>query len=131
MQSQAQHLVRGQRDVLEPLAASEVTVFRRGPGIALHLGPDRFDLQFATKELAQDMQTPSKNWMMRLRRMVRYLLEAADVGPFFAAGLDRRRLERKRNDVQVNFSRCDPAGQPHDRDVERESASGVPHFTRE
>ena len=28
--------------------------------IALCLGPDRFDLQFAMKELAQDMQTPSK-----------------------------------------------------------------------
>ena len=26
--------------------------------IALYLGPDRFDLQFATKELEQDMQTP-------------------------------------------------------------------------
>ena len=61
---------RGQRDVLEPLAAAEATVFRRGTGIALYLGPDRFDLQFATKELAQDMQTPSKLSMMRLRRPV-------------------------------------------------------------
>ena len=75
---------RGQRDVLEPLTAAEATVFRRGTGIALYLGPDRFDLQFATKELAQDMQMPSKLSMMRLRRVVRYLLGAADVGPFFA-----------------------------------------------
>ena len=35
-------------------------------------------------EFAQDMQTPSKLSMMRLRRVVRYLLETADVGPFFA-----------------------------------------------
>ena len=48
---------RGQRDVLELLTAAEATVFRRGTRIALYLGPDRFDLQFATKELAQDMQT--------------------------------------------------------------------------
>ena len=39
-------------------------MFRRGAGIALYLGPDRFDLHFATKELAQDMQTPSKLSML-------------------------------------------------------------------
>ena len=75
---------RGQRDVLELLTAAEATVFRRGTGIALYLGPDRFDLQFATKELAHDMQTPSKLSMLRLRRFVSYLLGAADAGPFFA-----------------------------------------------
>ena len=75
---------RVQRDVLEPLTAAEATVFRRGTGNALYLGPDRFDLQFATKELAQDMQMPSKFSILRLRRFVRYLLGAADVGPFFA-----------------------------------------------
>ena len=36
------------------------------------------------KELAQDMQTPSKLSMLRLRRFVPHLLGAADVGPFFA-----------------------------------------------
>ena len=75
---------RGQRDVWEPLTAAEATVFGRGTGIAVYLGPDRFDLQFATKELAQDMQTPGKLSMLRLRRFVRYLVGAADVGPFFA-----------------------------------------------
>ena len=42
---------RGQRDVLELLKAAKDTTFRRGTGIALYLGPDRFDLQFATKAL--------------------------------------------------------------------------------
>ena len=70
---------RGQRDVLELLTAAEAST-----GIALYLGPDRFDLQFATKELAQDMQTRSKLSMLGLRRFVRYLLGAADVGPVFA-----------------------------------------------
>ena len=45
---------RGQRDVLEPLTTSEATVFPRGTIITLYLGPDRFDLRFATKELAKD-----------------------------------------------------------------------------
>ena len=65
--------------MLELLTAAEVTVFRRGTGIASYLGPDRFDLQFATKELVQDMQTPSKLSMLRLRRLVRCLFGAADV----------------------------------------------------
>ena len=71
-------------DVLDLLTAAEGAVFRRGTGTALCLGQDRFDLQFATKELAQDMQAPSKLSMLGLRRFVRYLLGAADVGPFFA-----------------------------------------------
>ena len=70
---------RGQRDVLELLTVAEATVFRRGTGIALYLGPDRFDQQFATKDLAQHMQAPSKLSMLRLRRVVRHLLGAADV----------------------------------------------------
>ena len=73
---------RGQRDVLELL--TEATVFRRGTGIALYLGSDRSEPQPATKGLTQDMQTPSKLSMLRLRRFVKYLLGAADVGPFFA-----------------------------------------------
>ena len=40
---------RGQRNVLELLTAAETTVFRRGTGIALLFGPDRFDLQFSTR----------------------------------------------------------------------------------
>ena len=51
---------RGQRGVLGTLTAAE-TVVR-------HFGPDRFDLQFATKELAQDMQTSSMLSTLRLRQ---------------------------------------------------------------
>ena len=81
-------------------------MFRRGTGIALYLGPDRFDLPSATKEVAQDVLTPSKLLMLRLRRFVWYLLGAADVGP------------NKRCDVQVDTCWCCAAGKPHDRDVE-------------
>ena len=52
--------------------------------IALYLGPDRFDLLFATKELARDMQTLSMLSTLKLRRFAWYLIGAADVSPFFA-----------------------------------------------
>ena len=74
---------RGQCSVLETSTAAESVVHRKGTRIALHLGSDRFDLQFATKELTHDVQTPSMLSMLRLRRFVRYLLGAADLSPFF------------------------------------------------
>ena len=113
---------RGQRDVLQLLTAAEATVFRRGTGIALYLGPDRFDLHVATKELAQDMQTPGKLSMLRLRRFVRYLLGAADVGPFFAYQDEPNTVlvwndgdwSGNAVDVQVNICWCCATGEPHD-----------------
>ena len=48
------------------------------------LGPDRFDLLFATKELGQDMQALSMLSMLKLRRSAWYLVGAADVSPFVA-----------------------------------------------
>ena len=38
-------------------------------------------------------------------------------------------MERKSNDVQINFSRCNSAEQPHDRVVERESAKWCDLFS--
>ena len=70
---------RVRHQVPGPLAVGSAMCY----GGCFYLGPDRFDLQFATKELAQDMQTPSMLSMLRLRRFVRYLLGAADVEPFF------------------------------------------------
>ena len=57
---------RGQRGVLVTLTAAETVVRHEGAGVVLYLGPDRFDLQFATKELAQDMQTSSMLSTLRL-----------------------------------------------------------------
>ena len=57
---------------------------REGMRIAPYLGPDRFDLLFASKELAQDMQALSMLSMLKLRRFAWYLIGAADVSPFFA-----------------------------------------------
>ena len=49
---------RGRRGVLETSTAAETMVSREGTEIVSYLGPDRFDLQFATMEPAQDMQCP-------------------------------------------------------------------------
>ena len=49
-----------------------------------YLGPDRFDLLFATKELARDMQTLSMLLTLELRRFALYPIGAADVSQFFA-----------------------------------------------
>ena len=73
----------GQRGVLETSTDAETAVNRKAARIALYLGPDRFDLQFATKELARDMQTLSMLSTLRLRRSAWCLVGAADVSPFF------------------------------------------------
>ena len=75
---------RGQRSVLEMSTVAETMVHREGTRIALYLGPDRFDLLFATKELARDMQILSMLSTLKLRRFAWYLSSAADVSPFIA-----------------------------------------------
>ena len=48
---------RGHCGVLKTSTATEIMVHREGMRIAPYLGPHRFDLLFATEELARDMQT--------------------------------------------------------------------------
>ena len=74
---------RGQCSVRTSTAAESV-VHRKGTRLALYLEPDRFDLQFSTKELTHDVQTPSMLSMLKLRRFAWYFSSAADVSPFFA-----------------------------------------------
>ena len=65
---------RGQRGVAESSTATETMVHREGTEIVSYLGPDRLDLQLATKKVAQDMQTSSTLSTLRLRRFVWYLV---------------------------------------------------------
>ena len=58
--------------MLKTLTAPEIMLHREGMRIALYLGPDRFDLLFATKELARDMQTLSMLSTLKLRRFCLY-----------------------------------------------------------
>ena len=75
--------VRGQCSALETSTAAESVVRRKGTRIALYLEPDRFDLQFFTKELTHDVQTPSMLSMLKPRRVAWYLVGGADLSPFF------------------------------------------------
>ena len=64
-----------------------------------------------------DVQTPSMLSMLRFRRLAWYVVGGADLSPFFAysvepctmlvwADVDWSRLERRRNDVQINVRWC-------------------------
>ena len=73
----------GQCSVLETSTAADSVVRRKGTRIALYLEPDRFDLQFSTKELTHDVQAPSMLSMLKPRRVAWYLVGGADLRPFF------------------------------------------------
>ena len=60
-----------EQSALETSTGAESVVHRKGTRIVLYLEPDRFDLQFSTKELTHDVQTP------------RSLVGGADLSPFF------------------------------------------------
>ena len=59
-------------------------VHREGTRVVPYLGPDGFDLLFATEELVQDMQALSMLSMLKFRRFAWYLVGATDVSPSFA-----------------------------------------------
>ena len=84
MKSSSRASGRGQGGVLEMSTVTETIVHREGMRIAPYLGPDRFDLLFAARELARDMQILSMMSMLKLIRFDWYLSSAADVSPFFA-----------------------------------------------
>ena len=65
---------RGQCNVLETSTAAESVVRRRGTIIALYLEPDRFDLQFAKKELASPTRYHRDWTRLRMRRSARAIL---------------------------------------------------------
>ena len=73
----------GWASVFKPSSRDSGRGQREGTGMALHLKPDRLDLQFATKELTHDVQTPSMLSMLKPRRVAWYLVGGADLSPFF------------------------------------------------
>ena len=74
----------GVRDALVVVASDEAKTFRRGAGIAMYIGHDRYDAQRTVKELASDVQNPTRMSIARLRRLVRYLCGTTDAGICFA-----------------------------------------------
>jgi hypothetical protein len=57
----------------QPLDGKETTVFRGLAATANYLSSDRFDIQFASKELCREMSKPSQTSMVKAKRVARYL----------------------------------------------------------
>ena len=125
---------RGQCGVLKTLTATEIVVHREGMKIAPYLGPDKFDLLLAARELARDMQMLSMLSTLKLRRFAWYPIGAADVSQFFAYSdetgtmlvwTDADLSGNESIDVQINVRWCCAAGVLWDRSEESASAGGV------
>jgi hypothetical protein len=56
------------------LEGTEITVFRGLAATANYLSSDRFDIQFASKELCREMSKPSEKSMVKAKRVARYLV---------------------------------------------------------
>jgi len=69
-----------------PLGPIDVRLFRRCTGIALYIGLDRPDCQFAISECSRMMSAPTARGLNILRRMTRYLAGTKDHGILIAPG---------------------------------------------
>jgi hypothetical protein len=56
------------------LEGKEITLFRGLAATTNYLSSDRFDLQFAGKELCREMSKPMKSSMVKMKRLARYLV---------------------------------------------------------
>ena len=60
-------------DAVSTLEGDQIQLYRRGVGKAMWMIPLRPDIYYTTKELARTLQVPSKEFMIRLRHLLRYL----------------------------------------------------------
>eukprot|EP00971_Amphidinium_carterae_P341601 6480484-Amphidinium_carterae.1 len=63
----------------EPLEDEFIPVFRTCVGKLLYLSQNRQDVAYATKELARQLQQPTKGAMAHLKRLARYLKGTMDL----------------------------------------------------
>ena len=76
----------------EPLRPNEATQYRALAARLNYLALDRADIQFATKEVARYMATPSEgNWLL-LKRMGRYLKDNPRLVQVFRWQVDERAI---------------------------------------
>jgi hypothetical protein len=88
----------------EELSKSESTKFRALAARASYVAQDRMDVMYASKEICRDMARPTASSMMKLKRLVRYLLE-------YPCMEWRFKIRRKFNATVVNvYSDSDWAG---------------------
>jgi hypothetical protein len=67
------------RGLDEELGKRESALYRRAAAIVNYLGPDRVDIQYAGKEVCRGMAKPTVEGWIKLRRLARYTLVAAEV----------------------------------------------------
>ena len=72
------------------LSGEEASLYRSMAMRAAYLSADRSDIQFATKELAREMGSPTADSLGRLKRLVRCLLHR----PRVCAVFNRQRATR-------------------------------------
>ena len=63
-----------EEDNTEPLPANQVTKYRAAAARCNFLGLDRPDVQYAAKEVSRGMANPTNRDLLRLKRLVRYLV---------------------------------------------------------
>jgi hypothetical protein len=64
----------GGEEAAEKLSGKEESVYRGLAATLNYLSPDRFDIQFGSKELCRDMANPTTASMRKMKRAARYLL---------------------------------------------------------
>ena len=58
----------------DKLEGRDISVFRGLAATLNYLSPDRFDIQYAAKELCRDMANPTKKSLEKVKRAARYLV---------------------------------------------------------
>ncbi len=67
--------IEGQEDLDESLPAHLVTKYRAAAARCNFLGLDRPDVQFSAKEVSRGMSKPTQGDLIRLKRLIRYLIK--------------------------------------------------------
>ena len=78
------------------LKGADVKIFRSLTMRGAYLAMDRYDIQHATKELATEMQTPTNEGVVRLKRLARYLNGALRLVQKFKRQSEHRWVSRAR-----------------------------------
>lgn len=75
---------KSDRMALEPLTDEASFWYRSGSGTLRYVSEDRFDLQFAALQLAQDNSSPKAISAARMKRVARYMLGTQDYAIIYA-----------------------------------------------
>lgn len=63
------------RDALDPLIGEDLALFPRAAGLLNYIAVDRPDIQYSLKNVLQDVHSPCRRSLMRIKRIGRYLID--------------------------------------------------------